>query len=190
MSLGNEHNKTVLVDMDGVLADFDGLVLERLPRSIARVARMNFYIAQDYPEHKEHVREITSHPDFFKQLPLIDGALDGWERLLDLGYDPRICSAPLSDNTFSVEGKLTWLRQSFVPKFGEAVVSRAIFDKQKYKYNGRVLIDDRPDVDTGNGQATWRHVVFNRPYNQDSQAELRLMDWYDTELEPILERAA
>lgn len=180
----------MLVDMDGVLADFDGLVLERLHRSIARVARTNFYIAQDYPEHMYHVREITSHPDFFKQLPVVDGALDGWEKMLDLGYDPRICSAPLSSNRFSVEGKLTWLRQIFVPKFGEAVVNRAIIDKQKYKYQGRVLIDDRPEVDTGSGQAQWKHVVFDRPYNQDSSAELRLLNWRDTELDSVLERAA
>lgn len=190
MTQGSEHNKTVLVDMDGVLADFDGLVLERLPRSIARVARMNFYIAQDYPEHNERVREITSHPDFFRQLPVIDGALDGWEKMLDLGYDPRICSAPLSENKFSVEGKLSWLREIFVPKFGEQVVRRAIIDKQKYKYHGRVLIDDRPQVDTGGGLATWRHVVFDKPYNENSTADFRLMHWYDNELEPILKKAA
>lgn len=183
-------SKTVLVDMDGVLADFDRAVLDRLPSSIARVARMNFYIAEDYPEHVMHVRSIVAQPDFFQDLPIVEGAIDGWERLLDLGYDPRICSAPLSVNSFSAEGKRLWLQRHFVPKFGEQVVSRAIIDKQKYKYAGRVLIDDRPKVDTGNGQAAWQHVVFDRPYNADSDAKYRLMDWYDDGLESILDAAA
>ncbi|OBG35060.1 hypothetical protein [Mycobacterium sp. E3198] len=179
----------VLVDMDGVLADFDAAVLDRLPPSIARVARTNFYIAEDYPRHVAHVEDITSHPDFFHDLPLVDDALQGWQRLIDAGYQPRICSAPLSRNTQSVENKLAWLRRHFVPHFGELVVSEAIIDKDKYRYPGLALIDDRPEVDSHGGRATWRHIVFDRPYNQRSSAELRIRGWNDPDLEATLDRA-
>jgi 5'-nucleotidase len=184
----NQDN-IVLVDMDGVLADFDGAVIDRLPLEIARVARTNFYISQDYPDHTTHVHAITSHPEFFRSLPVIDGALEGWQRLIDLGYDPRICSAPLTANEQSVAGKLAWLQDHFVPKFGKQVVERAIIDKQKYKYDGLVLIDDRPEVETNNGQATWQHVVYDRFYNQQSNAKLRLFGWNDQNLESLLDRA-
>jgi 5'-nucleotidase len=179
----------VLVDMDGVLADFDAAVLDQLPPAIARVARTNFYIAEDYPRHVAHVEYITSHPDFFLNLPLVDNALQGWQRLIDAGYQPRVCSAPLSRNELSVQNKLEWLRRHFVPRFGEPVVSDAIIDKEKYRYHGLALIDDRPEVNTNNGQATWRHIVFDRPYNKHSSAALRIRGWNDPHLEETLRAA-
>jgi 5'-nucleotidase len=181
-------DNVVLVDMDGVLADFDAAVLQRLPVS-ARIARAHFYIAQDYPQHIAHVEDITSHPEFFRNLPLVDNALQGWQRLIDAGYQPRICSAPLSRNQEAVKNKLAWLRRHFVPRFGERVVSEAIIDKTKSRYDGLALIDDRPEVDTNNGRATWRHIVFDQPYNKHSPAALRLRGWDDPHLEDILEAA-
>jgi 5'-nucleotidase len=183
------NDNVVLVDMDGVLADFDAAVLGQLPPAIERVARTHFYIAQDYPRHVAHVEYITKHPDFFPNLPLVDNALQGWQRLIDAGYHPRICSAPLSRNEQSVRGKLAWLRCHLVPRFGERVVTEAIIAKDKYNYRGIALIDDRPEVDTNNGEATWCHIVFDHPYNRHSSAGLRVQGWDDPALEEILEAA-
>jgi 5'-nucleotidase len=183
-----DRDNVVLVDMDGVLADFDAAVLHGIP-VIERVARTHFYIAEDYPQHVANVEQITSHPEFFRDLPLVDNALQGWQRLIDAGYRPRICSAPLSRNPEAVQGKLAWLRRHFVPRFGERVVSEAIIDTMKSRYDGAALIDDRPEVDTNNGRATWRHVVFDQPYNKHSRAALRIRGWDDPHLEDILEAA-
>jgi 5'-nucleotidase len=178
----------VLVDMDGVLADFDAAVLHGIP-VIEHVARTHFYVAEDYPQHVAHVEHITSHSEFFRNLPLVDNALEGWQRLIDAGYHPRICSAPLSRNREAMQSKLAWLRRHFVPRFGEHVISEAIIDKTKSRYDGLALIDDRPEVDTNNGQATWRHIVFDQPYNEHSRAALRIRGWDDPRLEDILEAA-
>lgn len=173
----------VLVDMDGVLADFDKRALESLPPEVERITRQNFYVASDYPEHDALIRAATAHPDFFEHLDLIDGALEGWQRLIDLGYDPRICSAPLRSNPRSIEGKKLWLAKHFAPVFGDQVVKRAIFNKKKYEHSGIALIDDRPEVEEGE----WRHIVFDQPYNQLSQAAFRLCTWHDPNLASILE---
>ncbi len=183
------RDRVVLVDMDGVLADFDGAVLEALPPDITRVARTNFYIARDYPEHKARVEAVYSHPEFFFNLKPTDGAIDGWQRLIDLGFKPRVCTAPLTLNPKSREGKLAWLEEHLVPQFGTQVLEQAIFDKKKHDYDGLVLIDDRPDVDTNGGQATWRHVVFDQPYNQQCASTFRIHGWSDPNLASVLDRA-
>jgi 5'-nucleotidase len=189
MSATADPGRVVLVDMDGVLADFDGAVLAGLPPEIERVQRQNFYIVQDYREHRAHVEAVYSHPEFFFNLEIIGGALDGWQRLLDLGYHPRICTAPLTLNPRSEDGKIAWLEQHFVPRFGPDVVDQVIFDRKKYRYPALALIDDRPDVDTNNGEAVWQHVVFDQPYNQVCESQFRLYGWRDPNLESRLAEA-
>ncbi len=76
-----------------------------------------------------------------------------------------------------------------MPCFGEGVVTDAIIAKEKYNYSGLALIDDRPEVDTNNGHATWCHIVFDHPYNRHSSAGLRIQGWDDPQLEEILEAA-
>lgn len=189
MMRGSGIDRVVLVDMDGVLADFDGAVLEALPRHIPRVPRTNFYIARDYAEHKADVAAVYSHPEFFFNLKPVDGAIEGWARLIELGYRPRICTAPLTLNAQSLEGKMAWLDQHLVPHFGAEVRDQAIVDKNKFAYDGVALIDDRPDVDTDGGRASWRHVVFDQPYNQRCANTLRLHGWADPGMASVLARA-
>ncbi len=185
----SSYENTVLVDMDGVLADFDGYILDNVPQILTRIARRSFYLYEDYPDHRDVMYEISGQPEFFADLPVYDNALEGWQRLIDLGYDPRICSAPMSHNAQSFEGKRAWLRRHLVPIFGEQVLKRAIIDSEKFKYEGIVLIDDRPNPDTNNGQAVWKHVVFDQEYNQNSAAPYRLHGWLAPDLPDILEHA-
>lgn len=76
-----------------------------------------------------------------------------------------------------------------MPRFGERVISEAIIDKTKSRYDGLALIDDGREVDTNNGRATWRHIVFDQPSNKHSRAALRIRGWDDPHLEDILEAA-
>lgn len=182
---------TVLVDMDGVLADFDEEILDRIEERYPHIpkldVRRNFYVAEDFPEHSQLVRELSNEEGFFASLPLAQAALEGWQRMIDLGYDPRVCSSPISANPHSEKEKLGWLRQHFVPVFGESVVERAVITKDKHLYDGIALIDDRPEV-RNSVDAAWRHIVFDKPYNQHSAAP-RLRGWLDDKLPSLLESA-
>ena len=182
----SKENPIVLVDMDGVLADFDKATDEYLrnhPENIPLLAREHFYYHHNYSDQR-HIELITTlhvSENFFRNLPLIPRALKGWQRIIDLGYTPRICSSPLHTNQWCKDEKIAWLEEHL----GKEVAENAIIDRRKYAYDGIALIDDRPELE-GNEQASWQHVVFDASYNQDSPAKLRLHGWDDPALGDIL----
>lgn len=193
MAHHSPEQRTVLVDMDGVLANFDQNVLRIMQRDFPEITppevRNNFYLDDDMPEHRHVVTDIISRPGFFLELERIEGALEGWALLIEHGYLPRICSAPLRKNPTSIEDKISWLEEHFVPSFGSAVVDLAIFDKQKWLHSGLALIDDRPNPNEKNIERikpSWEHVVFDQPYNQVSDARYRMLSWDDSILIEIL----
>lgn len=191
----NEHARTVLVDMDGVIADFDGrvrsIMADEHPHIELVEPQQNFYVADDYPEHRELVRAVSRRQGFFESLPVMPGAFDGWQRLLDLGYHPQICTSPIVTNLTCESEKLGWLAKHFAPVFGDWVVDEAVVTSTKHLQDGIALIDDRPGLHLAD-QATWQYVVFDQPYNQhyhQGTEHLRLRGWYDRELPAILDRA-
>lgn len=108
----NPEAPPVLVDMDGVLADFDQGILHRLTErhpDVPIAPRSNFYIAQDYPEHVDLVRSLSNEKGFFSSLQLVDDALYGWQQILSAGYVPRICSSPIRANPHSKEESIVCL---------------------------------------------------------------------------------
>ncbi len=174
--------RTVLVDMDGTVANLDATIGQALRQEFPEIPlpeRSNFYYEEDLaPEHRYAIQEIISRPGFFAEHPVIDGALEGWQAMQEQGYEPRICSAPLRKNRWSIAEKIAWLEQHFVPTLGPEVIDRAIIDKRKYRHAGLALIDDRPVID-GTDKAPWEHIVFDQTYNHDSRAQYRILSWQD-----------
>lgn len=177
----------VLVDLDGVCADFDKKVLEIAHKEIPnfeQVPRQHFYISDDYPDLREIIDEIYEREGFFISLDLVENTIEGWHRLTDLGYDPVVCTAPLTGNPYCVLEKRLWIEEHLAPHFGQQVVDRAIIDKHKYKYYGLALIDNSHGID--DRVATWSHILFNTEDNSTKPAELRLQGWLDPNLERLL----
>lgn len=179
----------VLVDMDGVLADFDAGVERELAAELATAVsfadRTSFYIRDSLPEHHDTVEAIHNADGFFRNLPLMEGALEGWQALIDLGYEPRICSSPLMSHLQCEAEKLAWLEEHFVPHFGPSVVETAIITRDKYLAAGIALIDDKPDIKRVD-EAEWTHIVFDHSYNKSAASSLRLNGWNDPNLAELL----
>ena len=179
----------VLVDMDGVIADFDGEVTRKLRARISDFSApdpsTHFYYTKRLsdPQHITVSREIQAAKGFFRGLQPIEGALDGWRQLEEMGYRPRICSSPLSSNLWCTAEKLEWLKEHL----GSAVADTAIIDKDKSKHDGIALIDDRPIVDKAES-ASWQHVMFAQPYNQHIETNYRLNGWNDPKLATLMAR--
>lgn len=176
------HERTVLVDMDGTIADFDGTLVADLRAEHPEIEipeRKSFYFEHDFPEqHHDVIKGIISRPGFFLRHGIIEGAIDGWAGLIEAGYQPRICTAPLRKNRFSIPDKINWLEEHLVPVFGTRVIDTAIIDKHKFRHPALALIDDRDDIEDVR-KASWEHIVFDQPYNHECKAQYRMLGWHD-----------
>jgi len=170
----------ILLDQDGVLADFE-LAFHKAwslsgqsnpPLSLEN--RRSFYVRDDYPaECRGAIEAIYTSPGFYRNLPPIPGAVDAVMELLAAGHDVRIYTSPLTAYRNCVSEKYEWVEQHF----GLDFVARLIVTKDKTIVHGDILVDDKPDV-TGTRSPDWRHVVFDQPYNRMSRApRINWTDW-------------
>ncbi|CAB3672027.1 hypothetical protein LMG3458_01146 [Achromobacter deleyi] len=158
----------ILLDQDGVLADFEHAFIdawhERHP-DIAPVAfedRKSFYIREDYaPELRGMAEAIYTAPGFIRNLPPVPGALDAVKELLALGMDVRICTSPLSQFENCVAEKYLWVEKHL----GREATNRLILTKDKTLVQGDLLIDDKPLIQ-GAVKPRWKHILFDAPYNR------------------------
>ena len=159
----------ILIDQDGVLADFEHAFLaawrERHP-DIAPVAyedRKSFNLLEDYPpELRRKAEAIYTAPGFIRELPPVPGAIEAFEELLALGMDLRICTAPLRQYENCVAEKFQWVERHL----GRAATERIVMTRDKTLVRGDLLIDDKPRVEGAVARPSWRHIVYDAPYNR------------------------
>lgn len=177
MKTGLKKTMLILIDQDGVLADFDRGFYNAWQASdnaypaIEPQHRRNFYVKDDYPKDiQADAVDIITAKGFFRDLPAIAGAVESLNQLLDLGHDVRICTSPLNIYKNCVQEKYEWVEQHL----GLDFIARMIVTKDKTVVHGDVLIDDKPVV-TGSRIPAWQHIVYDQPYNRHIDA--RRMTW-------------
>lgn len=139
----------ILVDMDGVITDFDGEFLkrwrERHPEKfhIPLEERTTFYVRDQYPdEFKLLVTEILLEPGFFREIMPMEGAKEALSEMDRLGLEVFICSSPLSTYRNCVLEKYEWVEKFLGPDW----VKRIVLTKDKTLVKADFLIDDKPEV--------------------------------------------
>ena len=166
----------ILVDMDGVLADFDGGFL-KIWRTvypdkpfIPLEQRTTFYIDEQYPpELKDVVCGVTIAPNFFRSLDLIDGGVEALNEMRKMGHEVFLCSSPLSRYQNCVLEKYQWVELNL----GKEWVNRLILTRDKTLVKGDILIDDRPRI-AGCDKACSEHILYDQPYNRCERSKKRL----------------
>lgn len=157
----------ILVDQDGVIANFDARLVELLAERHPEIEvlpleeKRAFYLEDEYPDHRQKVIDIYTQEGFFLSLPPIEGAIEGMRYLLELGHDVRICTSPMTKNNYCLQEKWHWIRKH-APDF----TKRLIVTKDKTLVRGDVLVDDKPKVD-GVLEPEWVHVLCDQPYNRN-----------------------
>ena len=158
----------ILLDQDGVLADFErgfrdawNLRYRDQMSALPPRARKSFRLTDDYPLRlSDAVRSIYEATGFYRDLPPMPGAREGVHALLEEGHDVRICTSPLTVWRNCVPEKYEWVERHL----GADFLQRLIVTRDKTLVRGHVLVDDKPRVD-GAEMPLWRHVIFDAPYN-------------------------
>ena len=159
----------ILIDMDGVISDFDGEFLkrwrERYPDKVyvPLEERTSFYVKDSYPEELHSlVKEILLEPGFFRDMMPMAGAKDALKEMEQMGLELFICTSPLSAYKNCVLEKFEWVDR----ELGDDWVSRIVLTKDKTLVKADYIIDDKAEITGVESSPEWEHIIYDRPYNR------------------------
>jgi len=168
----------ILIDMDDVLADFDGEFYNRWAKTHSDKPitppheRNCFYIMDESPEdYRQYITEINTSPGFIRSLPLVDGGTKAVKQIAEMGHVIYICTSPLNNYYNCVKEKYEWIEEHL----GFEWTKKLILTKDKTLIQGDILIDDKPEV-KGVAKPVWEHIIFDKPYNRKTNHAKR-MNW-------------
>jgi len=168
----------VLVDCDGVLADFVLRVVEFVNHHTAGATRADFgrdavpythdhvtgwdCFAALGAEHLQGAFDAhASRPGFCRGLPVLKGAEQFVEAIRDLGCELVIVTTPYEAAQLWTHERIAWLRSHF-----EIEKRDVVFCKRKELVRGEVLIDDALHNAESFAEAGGRVLLLDSPWNQ------------------------
>jgi 5'-nucleotidase len=173
----------ILVDMDGVIADFDQEFLrhwrKRHPDKfyVPVEERRTFYVRDQYPvDLQSLITEILLAPDFFESMLPVPGAKEALEEMAAKGIEVFICTSPFTSYSNCVLEKYKWVEKYL----GPAWVNKIILTKDKTLIRADYLIDDKPEITGVENPPSWEHILYDRLYNREvHKRRLTWDNWKD-----------
>lgn len=182
MVMKDHHQTTILIDMDGVIADqhqgFITVLKDRAPGLLSSWdgQDVHYDFEHHFPaEHQAFVRALREEEGFFRALPLIDGAKEAIAEMKESGHHVVICTAPIWKYQYCIPEKLAWIEHHF----GHEQAANTIITRDKTLIHGDFLIDDKEMID-GVQTPSWEHLLFDRPYNKEC-TQKRHLNWENWE---------
>ncbi|XP_061232903.1 5'(3')-deoxyribonucleotidase, cytosolic type [Neopsephotus bourkii] len=179
----------VLVDMDGVVADFEGAVLRgfsaRFPTEprVELEARSGFSVREQYRGLRRDlaakVASVYESPGFFLGLDPVPGALEALQEMIRMqDTEVFICTSPLRNYEHCVLEKYKWVEKHLGPEF----VERIILTRDKTIVSADLLFDDKDTITGAEPNPSWEHILFTCCHNRHIQLQAprrRLLSWAD-----------
>jgi len=167
----NRKKKTIAIDMDGVLADVETqfeLWYERdYGMKIERSARLGVPESEGFPD-KGAVRKFVYTPGFFRTIPLMTGAVEAVQQLME-HYEVYVVSAAMEFPQCLSE-KREWLDEHFPFIDWRNIV----FCGDKSIIDTDYMIDDHcKNLDFFKGKA----IMFDAPHNSEKTHHVRVKSW-------------
>jgi 5'-nucleotidase len=172
----------ILVDMDGVIADWSGGVDARVRLRAEDAALLDWTrwdgVTPDAPEAdrtrvRSRIKRIQGSLGFYRHLHPIPGAVAAIRALDATAHDVWLCTTPDSLSRTCASEKIAWAEDHLGPGWG----TRVILTHDKALVRGDFLIDDKPEI-TGSARPEWQHILFDQPYNQHVEG-VRILNWSD-----------
>ena len=186
VSLAKLAGRTILVDMDNTLVDWDKEFIKRYCaitganfEDVAPLVRnRKFYEIEKNPFGTEPniILQVVKEKNFYASLEPFPGALNAMKQMVEAGVDVRLVTSPHPACPASCSGeKYTWLLEHL----GEAWVDRLIIARDKTHVQGDLLIDDKPIINGSSKHVSWKQVLFSQSYNKDVElgGRTRLSSW-------------
>lgn len=167
----------VLLDCDGVMADFMGAVKPVIRDLIGRdltdqdMPTWDLFEAPVIKPHAAALRAAVDQPGFCRNFAVLPGAQEGVQALRDLGAEVVCVTSPWPSSRTWAHDRMAWLEEHF--GFTTKTVDQS---SGKYRIDGDVFVDDH-----ANNVVTWlnwdkrRHhaaVLWAQPYNTKDWAKL------------------
>ena len=174
---------TVLVDIDGVLADLHAEWLRRYNAdygddlTVERIHQWSMTKAVK-PECGGRIYEYLNAADLYDNIPPMPGALDGVGALRDMGH--TIAYVTNSVGPAMTAGKLEWVTRHGLLEHGVFVslTAKARTKPDKSLIRGDLLIDDYDGNCADFGAA--RSILLTAPYNREASGfPNRARNWTD-----------
>lgn len=172
---------TLLLDMDGPLADFDQRFWDlcqqnHWPLNIDSLddPRRHRFMTENIinPQHRVMARNVVNETSWFAFLPVTEGATEGVPELME-HFDVWVCTKPLEANRWCRDDKALWLARHF-----PELVDRLIIAPNKGMIRGDVLLDDAPKPKWIVDKATaWQPVIFPAAFNGEGSMWGELPHW-------------
>lgn len=169
----------ILMDVDGVCADFIGACLNFI-NDKHKTNYTNDDINQDIRKTLSHLwdddcEKMIKSPGFCESLSIIPGCLEAYEYFRKTGYRIVFCTTPYRNAPHWPHERFLWLKKHFKIEREDL-----IFATDKRFVHGVALIDDKPSnviswkqyhMHANNSGGTG--VVFKQPWNLKDSLEIQ-----------------
>lgn len=169
----------VLLDCDGILADFVGWFLLKIEQELRvsyhreDVLKFDFSNLPGWDGIKREAWDLCRAPGFARNIPVLDGAKDGVRRLQELA-DVEICTSPMYKSSSWTSERDEWIERHF------NISHRDIHHvRKKFRVPADFLIDDSGEnCDAYGIAAAGTPLLWDRPYNKTFD-HIRVYNWDD-----------